>query len=229
MLGKRKQDGCEAERGRASEAEPPCEHPPDPPPTHHHAMPASLRPVAACVRLPRVVQGWSLLPHPALSSLPPTTSELLSLLSTRSLCCWHEAGEGGCLVGPAPSCASVAALSLLSLARLSPHLTRHFRMACPAYSLSLFLAFSLLSFAVATAYSRTPASLAHALAPLCLDTHTPPTLAPAFLLLALPTSDSLWRECVDCGGRMACRLFSRRYLVPSSSSTQSPPDRRQGS
>jgi hypothetical protein len=95
------------------------------------------------------------------------------------------------VVGGARWCGSVAALSLLSLARLSPHLTRHSRMACPAYSLSLFLSFSLLSFAVATAYSRAPVSLAHSLAPLCLDTHTPPTLVYLLLLRhSLPLSSS---------------------------------------
>ena len=106
-------------------------------------------------------------------------------------------------VAPSLRCLSSASLaSLLTslvtfawLALLTPYLS---------FQLSLF------SVAVATAYSRAPASVTDAFAPLCLDTHTPPTLAPAFLLLAFPTSDSLERECVDCGGPIPCRLFSRR-------------------
>jgi hypothetical protein len=185
-------------------------------PTHHQPTTIQCRHRFYSLQLACVFHAWSKAglsshtPRSPLCSLPPTTSELLSLLSMRSLCCWHEAGEGGCVVGGARSHGSVAALSLLSLTRISPHLTRHFRMACLAYSLPLFLAFSLLSVAVATAYSRAPASVTDAFAPLCLDTHTPPTLAPAFLLLAFPTSDSLERECVDCGGPIPCRLFSRR-------------------
>ena len=210
MFGKREQDGSEAERGpsprRGSEADPPSEHQPDPPPTHHHPMSASLRPLAACVRLPRVVQGWSLLLHPALSSLPPTTSELLSLLSMRSLCCWHEAGEGGCVVGGG-WCSFVwlrrCALSPQPRSPLSsPHSSLSHGLPCLLpLSLSLF------------SLSMSPL-LTHALRPLWLTRWRLSALTPIRLRHSLPLSSShsqlLTHFGVNVWTVVVCRLFSRR-------------------